>query len=503
MVANQKSDTKIPFLGRFSASNLNDASIANRLTAWSNAWQGFKQHPILGVGPENFRKVSDLYFDPLVIKGGASENYFDKPHSLLLEILSTSGLLGFLAFLYLLYLAFKNSLLFLSSPAEKAIAYVSIDSAGAFSQAIREKFLAEARFYRMGDVFLVVVPSVTYDRKAGNGGEFTHLQGSNAFMGTGRDFHQIPLRVDTDSTGSRGTLDDYRFGGPIAAKVDDLHIEIDCGPGIGKRVFTRDYRSSQYIADKNARFHPMSTGPRKIEQLYRSGSDTLVAITYPDRYPGYTGRRIVIRQGKRDPKVVEFQSYGRTRGDSGYTVDGAGFYTLDEISDACARAREILQLAQESSLAYLPPELLDDVPCASAVLTGKNDTLHRDELDAALKIISLRPPRNGGHPTPDQVALAVQYLRAHVPIQGVPPAPHLLVDVPAEEYPADLARQLGDGASIIGSNGKAFRGIYDGTPGHWPGTRVDFSRLQKSPCGPEALTTTSGSSGGTALPGGG
>jgi O-antigen ligase len=126
MVANQKSDTKIPFLGRFSASNLNDASIANRLTAWSNAWQGFKQNPILGVGPENFRKISDLYFDPLIIKGGASENYFDKPHSVLLEILSTSGLLGFLAFLYLLYLAFKNSLLFLSSPAEKAIAFGAI-----------------------------------------------------------------------------------------------------------------------------------------------------------------------------------------------------------------------------------------------------------------------------------------------------------------------------------------------------------------------------------------
>lgn len=111
---------------RLSTISLADASIANRLTSWHNAWRAFTEHPLLGVGPENFRFVSDQYFDPLVIKSAEIERYFDKPHSVPLEILSTSGALGFISYLYLLFVLVQTVARAPWTAYERALAYAAL-----------------------------------------------------------------------------------------------------------------------------------------------------------------------------------------------------------------------------------------------------------------------------------------------------------------------------------------------------------------------------------------
>lgn len=108
---------------RLSGLSFTQASVANRVTSWRNAWSSFTMHPLLGVGPENFRFVSDQYFNPLVIQGSQTERYFDKPHSVPLEVLSTSGALGFIAYLYLLYQIVRSIARAGLSVRERALAY--------------------------------------------------------------------------------------------------------------------------------------------------------------------------------------------------------------------------------------------------------------------------------------------------------------------------------------------------------------------------------------------
>lgn len=94
---------KIPGVNRLTQFSLDDSSINNRLIEWRLALVGFAENPVLGVGFENFRLVADKHYDPRLLRGGFSDTYFDKPHNVPLEVLSTTGFFGFLAFALLWY----------------------------------------------------------------------------------------------------------------------------------------------------------------------------------------------------------------------------------------------------------------------------------------------------------------------------------------------------------------------------------------------------------------
>ncbi len=98
----------IPGINRFASFSASDLSIANRFIAWEVALKGFVEHPVLGAGFENFRSVSDAHYEPRLFRGGLSETYFDKPHNVPLEILATTGVLGFAAYLWLLYVVWRR-----------------------------------------------------------------------------------------------------------------------------------------------------------------------------------------------------------------------------------------------------------------------------------------------------------------------------------------------------------------------------------------------------------
>lgn len=95
---------------------LQDTNTLARIIQWKVALKGFKDAPVIGVGPENYYVISNKYFDPEIYKYDPS--WFDKPHNYLIEVLTTVGLLGFISYvsmialsLFALWKAYKAQLL--------------------------------------------------------------------------------------------------------------------------------------------------------------------------------------------------------------------------------------------------------------------------------------------------------------------------------------------------------------------------------------------------------
>jgi O-antigen ligase/cytochrome c-type biogenesis protein CcmH/NrfG len=79
--------------------NLFDSNSSSRLIQWQTALQGFKDNPILGIGPENYNVIANYYYIPKQYLFDRS--WFDKPHNYWLEVLTTTGILGFALYLSL------------------------------------------------------------------------------------------------------------------------------------------------------------------------------------------------------------------------------------------------------------------------------------------------------------------------------------------------------------------------------------------------------------------
>lgn len=70
-----------------------------RFIYWGMAVDSFKDHPVIGTGPETYRYASERYFNPEILRPSYGEEIWaDKPHNAYLEILSTMGILGVLAY---------------------------------------------------------------------------------------------------------------------------------------------------------------------------------------------------------------------------------------------------------------------------------------------------------------------------------------------------------------------------------------------------------------------
>lgn len=88
--------------------NLYQTTTTNiRFIHWKIALQGFVVKPLTGFGYEQYRAAENLFFNPRLTNFSLAETYADKPHNAQLELLVTSGLLGFLT-----YFAFIALLLF-------------------------------------------------------------------------------------------------------------------------------------------------------------------------------------------------------------------------------------------------------------------------------------------------------------------------------------------------------------------------------------------------------
>ena len=70
-----------------------------RLVSWEAAAKDFPNHPWLGVGFGNFAMVFDKYFDARFYNYSRGETYFDRAHNNLIDIASTTGLVGLVSYL--------------------------------------------------------------------------------------------------------------------------------------------------------------------------------------------------------------------------------------------------------------------------------------------------------------------------------------------------------------------------------------------------------------------
>lgn len=72
----------------------------DRTTIWKMAWDGFVARPIFGWGPENFIHVFDRHFNPAYFNPSAGFGaWFDRAHSIFLDYLVETGIVGLLGFL--------------------------------------------------------------------------------------------------------------------------------------------------------------------------------------------------------------------------------------------------------------------------------------------------------------------------------------------------------------------------------------------------------------------
>ncbi|MFA5318533.1 MAG: O-antigen ligase family protein [Patescibacteria group bacterium] len=86
-------------LTKISSISLFGGTAETRFIGWNAAWQGFKEHPIFGVGMDNFNVVFNKYFNADYYLIAPSEPYFDRSHNAILDVLVMNGMVGFIIFL--------------------------------------------------------------------------------------------------------------------------------------------------------------------------------------------------------------------------------------------------------------------------------------------------------------------------------------------------------------------------------------------------------------------
>lgn len=80
--------------------NFTEETAQTRFWTWRSAWEGFKERPIFGWGPENFSTVFDRHFDTRHFAPGRyTETWFDRAHSVIFDYLAETGILGLLSYL--------------------------------------------------------------------------------------------------------------------------------------------------------------------------------------------------------------------------------------------------------------------------------------------------------------------------------------------------------------------------------------------------------------------
>ncbi|MEK7584564.1 MAG: O-antigen ligase family protein [Patescibacteria group bacterium] len=87
-----------PTLVRLASLSLADTSSQNRLFVWKAGLKGFQDRPFVGWGVENFQAAFNTHFDPAITEDIGSRPWYDRAHNVAIEVLTTTGILGFLSY---------------------------------------------------------------------------------------------------------------------------------------------------------------------------------------------------------------------------------------------------------------------------------------------------------------------------------------------------------------------------------------------------------------------
>ncbi|MCR4285591.1 MAG: O-antigen ligase family protein, partial [Candidatus Kaiserbacteria bacterium] len=86
-----------PYLERIASISLKEAS--TRFDIWSMAFEGVKEHPVLGWGQSNYNYVFNKYYEPEL---HAQEAWFDRVHNIVMDWLIAGGVMGALTYFSIL-----------------------------------------------------------------------------------------------------------------------------------------------------------------------------------------------------------------------------------------------------------------------------------------------------------------------------------------------------------------------------------------------------------------
>ena len=103
---NQDWVKKNSVLSRLSDISVSTSTIQTRLWSWRSGLEGWKDRPIFGWGPENFTFLHMKYFDSRHFTHIGAETIWDRAHNVLLENLSTMGIVGLLSYLSIFFFIF-------------------------------------------------------------------------------------------------------------------------------------------------------------------------------------------------------------------------------------------------------------------------------------------------------------------------------------------------------------------------------------------------------------
>lgn len=90
---------------KISVARIFDISISaqtfqHRAIMWKIAWDGFKERPLLGWGPENYTNVFDQHYNTNYYTPGQGMGaWFDRAHSVIFDYLSETGIMGLISYL--------------------------------------------------------------------------------------------------------------------------------------------------------------------------------------------------------------------------------------------------------------------------------------------------------------------------------------------------------------------------------------------------------------------
>jgi len=85
-----------PVLGRLASISSTEKTVESRFLIWNMSVKGFKEHPLLGWGPENYNLLFSKYYNPRL---WGQEQWFDRAHNVFFDWLTTAGIFGLLAYL--------------------------------------------------------------------------------------------------------------------------------------------------------------------------------------------------------------------------------------------------------------------------------------------------------------------------------------------------------------------------------------------------------------------
>ncbi|MFA6104992.1 MAG: O-antigen ligase family protein [Patescibacteria group bacterium] len=91
--------TDIPALSRVLNTSVKELQEGARVIAWGAAFQGWKDRPILGWGPNNFFYAFNAHYDARSLEYGYGETWFDNAHNILVNTLAVQGVVGIITYL--------------------------------------------------------------------------------------------------------------------------------------------------------------------------------------------------------------------------------------------------------------------------------------------------------------------------------------------------------------------------------------------------------------------